>query len=202
MKKFEEFNNINEAHFSNQERDLGYGIKTNMLNILRNRQYISRETLKSFLGLYGIPIHPKTIHTKKDLNKVISELTLKDIEKGYILLYNRDVLPLSQKDFKDELTFNNVNILSISDDWRNHSGDIILNRKKISLKDAKQVIRAHKVKTIKDIIKDVKTAPQKKELDEVFKEFGINFRYIDNRLNDNMEKLAQEIINLRNKKDD
>jgi len=197
MKDYNSF--INETHFSNLERDLGYGIMTNMVNVLKC-WYFQVKDVKVFAELYGIPI--VSMMYKRELNKLINQLTLKDIERGIIVVYGKKELPLKHDDFKDELTFNNVKINNISPEYvKDAEKEFRLNRKKITLEEAKLMIRAHKAKNIKQIIKSVKTAPQTKELNDVYDEFGINFRYIDKRLIDNVEKLAQEVVNLRKKED-
>lgn len=200
MKDYNSFIN-EEIHFSDTERDLGYGVKTNMVNIFKVSWYEDDAKIKEFLNLFGLPIkYASRRNPKHELKKIINELTLKDIERGYIIVFGNKVLQMNHSDFKNEITYNNVNIMPLSRSYK-EGYDLVLNRKNIKLEDAKLVIRAHKAKNIKTIIKSAKTAPQTQELKNIYDEFGINFRYIDKRLVDNIEKLAQEVVNLRKKED-
>ena len=201
MKDYNNF--INEAHFSNLERDLGYGIMTNMVNILKCWNFEIKD-VEIFANLFGIPITIITaMNPKRELSKLLNGLTLKNIERGIIVVYGKKELPLKHGDFNNDLTFNNVKIFNIHPEYiQGGKKEFRLNRKKVTIENAKLIIRAHKAKNIKNIIKSAKTAPQTKELNDVYEEFGINFRYIDKRLIDNVEKLAQEIVNLRKKKED
>lgn len=132
--------------------DLGLGILTGKVTILKwGSQLAGSHIANQFIEVYNIPY--VNIKLKKELMLLLNQLTQKDIENGFIILYGQDVLPLMPKELVNGISLDDLNILKFNHSYKYDSAslnknDYIINRKRYTLNDVENIVKMKKRENI------------------------------------------------------
>jgi len=182
-----------------QSRDLGFGIKSNHVNILRLKHYWEADNIAKQLKKYNIPII--RIIGKQSLIQFIVKLTLNDIKNGCIILVRCNKLTLTDNMFKGEIKQNNITVNLVGISLIKNREVICFGRKRIKLPEFELILKSKKISKIKQNITNKQNEDEIKEIMECYKEFDILIQGVEPSLLNKLNDLVRELIKERKKEE-
>lgn len=133
-----------------QTCELGFGIKSNHINILRYESNWNIKLIEEQLKKFNIPL--KRFNSKYVMVKFLNTITLDDIKLGYILLIRCNIFTVTNNMFKNNIKQNNITIITVGyDKWK--TCDIIsFGRKQVNIDDFGLTLKAWKINKLMQTI--------------------------------------------------